>query len=107
VFNTQTRSEDLGTSHQYIPHSVSVYLCIYVASGIAKKSEDFLEALYRWSAGPLELFWISLCHFHLFKHYLYVAAPVTITCLACFAANGYWYYIYLFMLVIGLCKVLS
>lgn len=96
-FCTTTRSEDLGTSHKYIPNSVSVYLCIYVAYGIAKKTEDFLEALYRWAAGPLELFWLSWWNNEI-QHHFIVAIPTTIAALASFAESGWWYVIYLIMI---------
>jgi hypothetical protein len=103
-FCTTSRSEDLGTSHEYIPHCAAVYLCIYVAFGIAKKTEDFLEALYRWSAGPLELLWPSFFQWKIFKHYIYVGIPTTIMALASFNESDYWYWAYLFMIVLFILK---
>jgi hypothetical protein len=103
-FCTTSRSEDLGTSHEYIPHCAAVYLCIYVAFGIAKKTEDFLEALYRWSAGPLELLWPSFFQWKILKHYIYVGIPTTIMALASFNESDYWYWAYLFMVVLFILK---
>jgi hypothetical protein len=97
-FCTTSRSEDLGTSHEFIPHCESVYLCSYVAYGVAKKTEDFLEALYRWSAGPLELLWPSFFQLKMLKHHIRTAIPVAVFALACFNENSGWYYLYLIML---------
>lgn len=97
-FCTTSRSEDLGTSHKCIPYSAAVYLCINVSYAVAKKTEDFLEALYRWSAGPLELLFISFFDPKLLYHHIMVAVPVGITAAASFAEEGYWYFIYLGML---------
>ena len=111
-FCTTTRSEDLGkilicvgglsehvsgTSHMCIPHSAAVYLCIYVALGIAKKNEDFIDALYRWAAGPIELLWFSFFSSQLY-HHIVVAIPVCILVLASFAESIYWYYLWLIFL---------
>jgi hypothetical protein len=99
-FCTSSRSEDLGTSHEYIPHCEAVYLCSYVAYGVAKRTEDFLEALYRWAAGPLELLWPSFFQFKLLKHHIRTAIPVAIYALACFSENPGWYYLYLVVLIL-------
>jgi hypothetical protein len=96
-FCTTSRSEDLGTSHEYIPHCASVYLCVNVAFGIAKKAEDFLEALYRWSAGPLELLWIGFTRWKILKHFIYAGVPSGMFAMASFAENCYWYYGYVVM----------
>jgi hypothetical protein len=106
-FCTTSRSEDLGTSHEYIPHCAAVYLCIYVSVGIAKKTEDFLEALYRWSAGPLELLWPSFFQWKILKHYIHVAIPSTVFAMASFDENSYWYYGYLAMLVVFSFKAMT
>lgn len=98
-FCTATRSEDLGTSHGVIPHSIAVYLCINVALGIAKKNEDFIEALYRWSAGPFELLWPSLCSKQIY-HHLVVAVPVFVFAMACFAEPIGWYCLWIVTIVI-------
>eukprot|EP01032_Pedospumella_encystans_P014583 gene14583-16739_t len=99
-FCTLSRSEDLGTSHEYIPHCAAIYLCVNVALGIAKKTEDFLEALYRWSAGPLELLWPSFFIPKILKHFIKVAIPVTVMAMASFHYNPYWYFAYLFMVLL-------
>lgn len=103
-FCTTSRSEDLGTSHKYIEHSVSVYIACFVAYGIAKKTEDYLEALYRWAAGPLELFWPSFFQWEILRHYIKVAIPVAFMTMASFAQNGWWYFIYLFIVLLGILK---
>jgi hypothetical protein len=104
-FCTTSRSEDLGTSHEYIPHCAAVYLCINVALGIAKQTEDFLEALYRWSAGPLELLWPGFLQWKILKHFIIVAIPTALMALASFNENSYWYYAYLVM--VGLFMVVA
>lgn len=91
LFCTTSRSEDLGTSHEYIPQSAAIYLSSYVAYGIAKKTEDYLEALYRWAAGPLELFWPSLFDLTILSHYLTIGIPVIILGFASFSESGWWY----------------
>jgi hypothetical protein len=96
-FCTLSRSEDLGTSHENIPHSDSVYLCVNVALGIAKKTEDFLEALYRWSAGPLELLWPSFFIPKILVHFIRVAIPTGVLAMASFHPSPYWFFAYLVM----------
>ena len=73
-FNPTTRSEDLATSLDHIPASKSVYLCSYVALGVAKKTEDYLDALYRWAAGPLELLCLLIFRFKFMWRMALVAA---------------------------------
>ena len=100
-FCTASRSEDLGTSHGVLSHSIAVYLCINVALGIAKKNEDFIEALYRWSAGPFELLWPSLCSAQIY-HHIVIAMPVFVFTMACFAEPIRWYCLWIAtILVIG------
>ena len=98
-FCQTSRSEDLGTSHEYIPHCLAIAITQNVASGIAKKTEDFLDALYRWSAGPLELLCIGIFQWKIVKHFLITALPIAIFFMACFYPVWYWYYIYLGMVV--------
>lgn len=87
----------IGTSHKYISESVAVYLCCYVAYGIAKKTEDYLEALYRWAAGPLELMWLSLFEPFMLWHYFMVLVPSLLLLMACFSSSSIWYYLHLGM----------
>lgn len=103
-FCTKSRSEDLGTSHEYIPHCAAVYLCINVALGIAKKTEDFLEALYRWSAGPLELLWPSFFIPKVLKHFIRVSIATGVFAMASFHQSPYWYFAYLCMVGLMLFK---
>jgi hypothetical protein len=93
-FCTKSRSEDLGTSHEFIPHCEAVFMCSFVAYGVAKKTEDFLEALYRWNAGPLELLWPSFFDWKILKHHLRAGIPVIIFGLACFNENPGYLYLY-------------
>jgi hypothetical protein len=32
----------------------------FLAYGIAKDTEDYIEAVYRWGTGAIELFWATL-----------------------------------------------
>jgi hypothetical protein len=95
----------IGTSHKYIPDSVSVYLCIHVANGIAKKTEDFLDALYGWAAGPLELLWLSFFNDEL-KHHIITLIPILVSAMACFGESGWWYMLYLLMVAAFAVQVL-
>ena len=99
-FCTESRSEDLGTSHEHIPHSAAVYLCVNVALGIAKQTEDFLEALYRWSAGPLELLWPSFFRPKILKQYIHAGIPTAMLAMASFYENPLWLYGYYAMLLL-------
>ncbi len=84
-----------------------MYISSFVAYGIAKKTEDYLAALYRWSAGPLELMWPSLFHWKYLKHYIKIFITSAVLFAACFKKNG-WYYIgYLGMLILLFLKVMS
>jgi hypothetical protein len=103
-FCTTSRSEDLGTSHQFIEHCASVYLCVNVSYAIAKKTEDFLDSLYRWSAGPVEQLWPSLFQWNILKHFIIVAIPTTLMALASFNESSYWYYAYLVMVGLFIVK---
>jgi hypothetical protein len=76
---------------------VAVYLCSYVAYGIAKKTEDYLEALYRWSAGPLELMWLSFFEPFMLWNYFMVMMPCLLLVMATFSPAFIWYYLYLAM----------
>jgi hypothetical protein len=77
-----------------------VYICSFVAYGIAKKTEDYLEALYRWAAGPLELMWKSFFRKFMLWHYFVVFVPFVIIALASFVESPIWYYIYIAMVLI-------
>jgi hypothetical protein len=95
-----------GTSHKYISDSVSVYLCSYVAYGIAKKTEDYLEALYRWAAGPLELMWLSFSEPFMLWNYFVVMVPCLLLAMASFSPAFVWYFIYLAMVALFLVSIL-
>jgi hypothetical protein len=82
-----------------------VYLCSFVAFGIAKKTEDYLEALYRWAAGPLELLWASLFSWNMMWHNTVVACPVFVIAMASFAEGIHWYYLHLAMALFFVLRV--
>jgi hypothetical protein len=106
-FATTSRIEDTGTSHEYLWHSTTVSMPCFVAYGIAKKTEDYLEAVYRWSAGAVELFWGAL--FSSKIGYFVVIGFVTWLCgMACFAKSAAWLYIWFgVLLLIGLKLVID
>lgn len=98
TFATTSRIEDTGTSHEYLLYSTTVSMPCFVAYGIAKKTEDYLEAVYRWSAGAVELFWGAI--FSLKIGYFVVIGIVTwIFGMACFAKSAGWYYFWLVVLL--------
>jgi hypothetical protein len=86
---------------------VSVYLCSYVAYGIAKKTEDYLEALYRWAAGPLELMWLSLSEPFMLWNYFVVIVPCLSLVMASFSPAFVWYYVYLGVVAVFLISMIN
>jgi hypothetical protein len=60
VYATSSRIEDTGTSQKYLAKKVTVHLPCFVAFGIAKDTEDYIEAVYRWSTGAVELMWYTV-----------------------------------------------
>lgn len=73
----------------------------FVAYGIAKKTEDYLEAVYRWSTGAVELFW-STFFTEQIGHFLLVGALCFLYFLASFYEYSLFYYIWLLFLL-GVC----
>ena len=72
----------------------------FVAYGIAKKTEDYLEAVYRWSTGAVELFWGTVFSDQI-GHFIVVAVVCVMLGLACFhpLAGFYWLWLVLCALV--------
>ncbi len=70
----------------------------FVAYGIAKKTEDYIEAVYRWSTGAVELFW-STFFSNQFSDFVLVLLMVGVYGAASFAESGFWYYLWLFVLI--------
>jgi hypothetical protein len=97
-FATSSRIEDTGTSQKYLAKHLSVHLPCFVAYGIAKDTEDYIEAVYRWSCGAVELFWSTLFS-HQFKHYILIGCIVTIFGIASFSHYVFSYYLWLAFLV--------
>ena len=97
-FATTSRIEDTGTSHDYMHESTSVSMPCFVAYGIAKKTEDYLEAVYRWSAGAVELFWGAIFSRKI-VHFMVIAVATTFFACACFVESSYWFYIWLGLLL--------
>eukprot|EP01038_Epipyxis_sp_PR26KG_P015527 gene15527-20960_t len=62
-FSTTTRTEDTATTIDNYNDKVVVYLSTFVAAGVTKKSVDFMDAWYRWTAGGVEFFWVSMFNF--------------------------------------------
>ena len=95
-FATTSRIEDTGTSQNYIPKYIAVHLPCFVAFGIAKQTEDYIEAVYRWSTGAVELFWSTITT-PAISHYVLVGVLAFIFLLACFKASGFWYAIWVLL----------
>jgi hypothetical protein len=71
-----------------------------VAYGIAKQTEDYIEAVYRWSTGAVELYWATFLSAQ-FSHYVLIFIISVIYALACFGASYIWYYVWLFFLLLA------
>jgi hypothetical protein len=97
-FATSSRIEDTGTSQKYLAKYLSVHLPCFVAYGIAKDTEDYIEAVYRWSTGAVELFWSTLFS-HQFKHFILIGCVVAIFGMASFSQLFFSYYMWLAFLV--------
>lgn len=93
-FATTSRIEDTGTSHKYLSKSTTVSMPCFVAYGIAKKTEDYLEAVYRWSTGAVELFWGTIWSDQI-GHFIVVAVIGIILGLACFHPTAGFYWLWL------------
>ena len=74
----------LGTSQLHIPSHHAVHLPLFVAFGIAKQTNDYLEAVYRWSTGAVELFWATVSGSSA-THYLLIALLAASYGAACFS----------------------
>lgn len=98
-FATTSRIEDTGTTHNYLYDCVTVHLPVFVAYGIAKKTEDYLEAVYRWGTGAVELMWDNLFSSKIY-HFLIISFFATCFGVACFVQNFVAYYLWLGLLII-------
>mmetsp|Transcript_9641 Transcript_9641/g.14517 ORF Transcript_9641/g.14517 Transcript_9641/m.14517 type:complete len:1159 (+) Transcript_9641:48-3524(+) len=99
-FATTSRIEDTGTSHKYLSNSTTVSMPCFVAYGIAKKTEDYLEAVYRWSTGAVELFWGTAFSKQII-HFLIVTIIVGLFGLACFSPMGGFYWLWFVFIVLA------
>ena len=100
TFATTSRIEDTGTSQNYIPKYIAVHLPCFVAFGIAKQTEDYIEAVYRWSTGAVELFWATITS-PAISHHVLVGLLAFIFLLACFQSSGFWYALWVLIFVFG------
>lgn len=98
-FATTSRIEDTGTSQKYIPKFIAVHLPCFVAYGIAKQTEDYIEAVYRWSTGAVELYW-STFFSSAFSHFIVIGIICVVYALACFGISGFWYTLWLLCLIV-------
>jgi len=90
VFATTSRIEDTGTTQQYFDRYLTVHLPCFVAYGIAKETVDYIEAVYRWSAGAVELFWATLFS-RQFSDLFFVFILISILAFASFSPSPYAY----------------
>jgi hypothetical protein len=81
-----------------------VHLPCFVAYGIAKQTEDYIEAVYRWSTGAVELYWATFLSAQ-FSHYVLIFIIALIYALACFGASQIWYYVWLLFLALAMIQV--
>mmetsp|Transcript_14970 Transcript_14970/g.22515 ORF Transcript_14970/g.22515 Transcript_14970/m.22515 type:complete len:1308 (-) Transcript_14970:8-3931(-) len=103
-FATSSRIEDTGTSQKYLHDAISVHMPCFVACGIAKQTEDYIEAVYRWSTGAVELFWSTLFSPQL-SDFIFFAVATILLGLACFHQSAFWYF--LWIAIIGVCLFLT
>jgi hypothetical protein len=96
-FATSSRIEDTGTSQKYLARYLSVHLPCFVAYGIAKDTEDYIEAVYRWSTGAVELYWATLFSYQ-FKHFIIVACLLSIFAAASFTHLSFSYFLWIALL---------
>lgn len=66
---------------------ITVHLPCFVAYGVAKNTEDYIEAVYRWSTGAVELFWATLFSNQI-TEFLVVGVVALCFGLACFGESG-------------------
>lgn len=97
-YATTSRIEDTGTSQKYIPRYIAVHLPCFVAYGIAKQTEDYIEAVYRWSTGAVELFW-STFFSPQFTDYVLILIICIVYALSCFGMSGFWYFVWILFLI--------
>ena len=94
AFATTSRIEDTGTSQKYLAKYLSVHLPCFVAYGIAKDTEDYIEAVYRWSCGAVELFWATLFS-QQFTDYCVIGSITVIFGMACFSEFSFMYFVWI------------
>ena len=97
-YATTSRIEDTGTSQKYIPRYIAVHLPCFVAYGIAKQTEDYIEAVYRWSTGAVELFWSTIFSPQ-FSDYVLMLVLCVVFALSCFGSSGFWYVLWIIVLI--------
>lgn len=105
-FATTSRIEDTGTSQKYIPRYIAVHVPCFVAFGIAKKTEDYIEAVYRWSTGAVELYWSTLFSTQ-FSDFIVVLIIALIYAASCFGESGFWYFLWIAALIAVLLQVMK
>jgi hypothetical protein len=98
-FATSSRIEDTGTTQQYLHTAITVHMPCFVACGVAKLTEDYIEAVCRWSTGAVELLWSTLFSPRIVD-FLVFAALVLLCGLACFHSSGFWYFLWVAVLLV-------
>ena len=102
-FATSSRIEDTGTSQKYLADYTSVHLPCFVAYGIAKETEDYIEAVYRWSTGAVELYWSTLFS-QQFTEFCVIGTVTFFYAMACFASYAWAYFLWIaFIIGMAIC----
>jgi hypothetical protein len=102
-FATSSRIEDTGTSQKYLADYTSVHLPCFVAYGIAKETEDYIEAVYRWSTGAVELFWATLFS-QQFTEFCVIGTVSFLYAMASFASYSWAYFLWIaFIIGMAIC----
>lgn len=76
-----------------------MHLPCFVAFGVAKQTEDYIEAVYRWSTGAVELFWSTVSNPADFSHYILVLFLCVAYALASFGNSGFWFFLWIIVLI--------
>eukprot|EP01038_Epipyxis_sp_PR26KG_P004440 gene4440-6279_t len=102
-FSATTRTEDTATTIDNYSERVVVYLSVFVAAGVTKKAVDFMDAWYRWTAGGVELFWVSLFNCTRLFEILYFGIIVYFFGIASFHSSFLAYIVWLLFIVGRVC----
>jgi hypothetical protein len=66
-FETCSRVEDTATTQNFLLDYYTIHILCFIANGVPKREQDYLDSIYRWTTGSVELFWPTLYrHFEIY-----------------------------------------